>query len=341
LRYPVPPSTSKPKSSSGKKSSGSGSSGKKSSGKSSGSKPAASKPAADPYAKARADQLADQKKAEQKAAARLSAQASRLAQQAAALKVALGSTGFPAQLRRDLGNANLVFNESDALVLSQYNRGKTELEKQKGTSEENRARSLQEAGQNAGRERNEALAQGIQHGISATDMLKAQGASLRNWSLNTNQVQSNYTDEVNSLQSEHSQMVNTVVTSRQQAWREREEQRTQLYRGYYDNIGQVYTEIGNKLGESAQYYDMANEQVASKTYQNRAKSANASAMANLRTAAAQTGKGYKQLATPTSITKWQGTANIRNSTDARQWGNQALEIKDAQGASARLRKWEE
>lgn len=336
--YPVPPRASTPKSSSSSSSRSSGS--KKSSGgkKSSGSKKAAAAP--DPYAKARADQKRDQLAAEKKAAARLSAQAARLGQQAEALKVALGSTGFRATLNRDLGNANLVFSESDALVLSQYNRGKTELEKQKGTSEENRARSLQEAGQNAGRERNEALAQGIQNGVSATDMIKAQAASLRNWSLNANQVQTNYTDEVNSLQSEHSQMVNTVVTSRQQAWREREEQRTQLYRGYYDNLGQVYTEIGNKLGESAQYYDMANEQVASGTYKARAKSANASAMSNLRTAALQTGKGYKQLATPTSVTRWQGTANIRNSTDARQWGNQALEIKDAQGASSRLRKWQ-
>lgn len=290
----------------------------------------------DPYARARADQKA----AESKAAARLAAQAARLRAQADALKIALGSKGFKAELNRQLGNANLEFSEKDSLILSQYERGKQALEQQKGTTEDQRARSLQEAGQNSGRERNEALQQGIQNGISATDMIKAQAASLRNWSLNSQQVQTNYTDEINGLQSEHGQMVNSVVSSRQSAWREREQQRSQLYRTYYDNRGQAETEVGNKLGESAQYYDMANEQKGSKSYKSGAKGASAEALKYLRAAAAETGKGYKELATPGSVMNWKGTAQLNNSTDARQWGTQTLEIKDAQGADKKLRKWE-
>ncbi len=291
----------------------------------------------DPYARARADQKA----AESKAAARLAAQAARLGQQAAALKIALGANGFRKELNRQLANANLEFSEEDALILGQYNRGKTALEQQKATTEDQRAHSLQEAGQNAGRERQEALQQGIANGISATDMLKAQGASLRNWSFNAGQVQTNYTDEVNGLQSEHSQMVNSVITGRQAAWREREQQRSQLYRGYYDNRSQALTEIGNKYGEAAQYWDMANEQKASGKYKSSAKSANATALANLKSAAGEVGKGYAEKATPTAVLGWKGTANIKNTTDARQWGNQALELKDAEGASNKLRKWEE
>ena len=201
--------------------------------------------AVDPYAQARADQKA----AEKKAAERLTSQASRLKEQAEALKAALGDDGFKAALERELANADLEFKEEDALILAQYGRGKEALERQKGTTEDNKARSLQEALNNAGRERNEALAQGIANGVGALDMLAAQAASLRNWAFNAGQVQTNYTDEVNGLQSEHSQMVNSVVTSRQAAWREREQQRAQLYRGYYDNRSQVLTEIGNKLGE--------------------------------------------------------------------------------------------
>lgn len=135
-------------------------------------------------------------------------------------------------------------------------------------------------------------------------------------------------------------MVNSVVSSRQGAWREREQARGQLYRGYYDNRGQALTEVGNKLGESAQYYDMANEQKKSGKYTSGAKAANAEALRTLRAAALETGKGYTDRATPTSITKWEGTAKINNSTDARQWGKQELEIKDAEGASSKLRKWE-
>jgi hypothetical protein len=290
----------------------------------------------DPYARARADQKA----AESKAAARLAAQGDLLMKQAAALKLALGSKGFRAELNRQLAAANLEFSEEDKLVLAQYERGKSSLEQSAVTSGDNRARSLQENAQNTGRERNEALAQGIQQGISATDMLKAQSASLRNWSLNANQVQTNYTDENNSIQSEHSQMVNAVVSARQGSWREREQQRTQAFRTYYDNFGQVQTEVGNKLGEASASYDMAYEQKASKAYKKKSDSAEKTALAALRSAALQTGKGYTERATPTTITRWEGSADIKNSTDPRQWGDQSLEIKDAEGASSRLRKWE-
>jgi hypothetical protein len=326
-----PPSGgSAPKSSGGSRSSG----GSSSSSRSSSSRSSGGSSSSDPYARARADQTAR----DNKAATRLAAQAARLRAQANALKIALSATGFKAELTRQLGNANIEFTEKDSLILGQYDRGKSALEQQKTTTEDNRARSLQEAGQNSGRERNEALQQGIDNGISATDMLKAQAASLRNWSLNTNQVQTNYTDEVNGIQSEHSQMVNSVVSSRQAAWREREQQFSQLYRGYYDNRGQALTEVGNKLGESAQYYDMANEQKASSSYKSAAKKANDEALRTLRAAAAETGKGYKERAAPTAILGWKGTAKIENTTDPRQWGDQTLELKDAEGA--KLRKWE-
>ena len=195
-----------------------------------------------------------------------------------------------------------------------------------------------DAGSNAGRERAEALQEGILNGVGVVDMVKAQAASLRNWSFNAQQTQTNYTDEMNGIKSEHSQMVNSVVTARQTAWREREQQRTQLFRTYYDNRGQVETEIGNKLGESSQYWDMANEQLGSGTRKKQAKSTHSQAMASLRAAAGETGKGYAERATPKSITEWEGTANLRNTTDPRQWGEPVLDVKDAEGAQ--LRKWE-
>lgn len=335
--YPTPPKPSapKPKTSGGggsSKSSGGGG-GSRTSGGGGGGGGGGGK---DPYAQARADQKAQEKKA----AARLSSQAAKLAEQAAALRLALGAKGFRAELNRQLSNANLEFNEENTLILSQYERGKKALETQAKTTDDQRARGLADSSGNAGRERSEALQQGIENGISASDMIKAQAASLRSWSFNAGQVQTNYVDEINGIQSEHSQMVNSVVTSRQQAWREREQQKAQLYRGYYDNRGQVLTEIGNKLGESSQYYDMANEQASSSKYRAKAKSSQKTAMDNLRAAALETGKGYAERATPTSITKWEGTANIKNTTDARQWGKQELEIKDAEGASAKLRRWE-
>ena len=53
----------------------------------------------DPYAQARADQKAQEKKA----ATRLSSQAAKLKAQADALRIALGSKGFQAELNRQLG----------------------------------------------------------------------------------------------------------------------------------------------------------------------------------------------------------------------------------------------
>lgn len=330
--YPTPPKTTSTRTYTPSKSKTSSGGRTSSSGRTSTAK------AVDPYAKARADQLADQKKAETKAAKRLTSQAERLKQQADALKIALGAEGFLKTLRQELKNADLEYSEEDALILGQYARGKEALERQAGTAEDNRGRSAEEALNNAGRERNEALQQGIANGVGALDMLKAQSASLRNWAFNVGQVQSNYNDEMNSLQSEHSQMVNSVVTGRQTAWREREQQYAQLYRGYYDNRGQVLTEVGNKLGEASQYYDMANEQVESKKSSSAAKAASDSALANLRAAAKETGKSYVERATPDAITKWEGTAKIENRSQPRQWGQQTVQMKDAEGAT--LRRWE-
>jgi len=291
----------------------------------------------DPYARARADAKA----AEAKAAKRYAAQGDLLLKQANALKRALSSKGFRKDLRRQLAAANLEFSEENKMILAQYARGKESLELSADTAEDNRARSTQEAGGNASRERNEALQQGIENGVGAIDQLKAQAASLRNWSFNMGQVNSNYTDEVNSLKSEHAQMVNSVVTARQNAWREREQQRAQSYRTYYDNRGQVLTEIGNKRGEASAAYDMANEQKSSSTYKKKSNSAEKAAIRSLRAAALQTGRGYSERATPSSITNWEGSANIENRIDPRQWGEPVLEMKDAEGASSRLRRWEQ
>ena len=335
-----PPATSAPKARpSSKSSGGSSSSGRSrsSSRRSSSSRSGGGGGSSDPYARARADAKA----AEAKAAQRYAAQADLLLKQAEALKVALGSTGLRKELYRQLGAANLEFREEEKMILAQYARGKSSLEQSASTSEDSRARSSQEARQNASRERNEALQQGIENGISATDQLKAQAASLRNWAFNMGQVESNYTDEMNSIQSEHSQMVNSVITARQSAWREREQQRSQLYRGYYDNRGQVYTEIGNKRGEASAAYDMANEQKSSSTYRKKSASAEKNALNSLKAAAKQTGYGYTEKSTPSVITKWKGTADIEANNDPRRWGQPTLETKDAEGASSRLRKWEQ
>jgi len=291
----------------------------------------------DPYAQARADAKA----AEAKAAKRYAAQADLLLKQANALKIALGKTGFRRDLRRQLAAANLEFGEENKIILAQYARGKQSLERSADATEDNRARSTQEAGQNASRERSEAIQQGIAQGVGAIDQLKAQAASLRNWSFNQGQVESNYTDEMNSLESEHAQMVNSVITARQSAWREREQQKAQLYRGYYDNRGQVLTEMGNKQGEASAAFDMANEQKATKTYKTGSTRAEKSALASLREAARMTGKGYAERATPKSITEWEGNADISGKQDPRRWGQPTLEVKDAEGASSRLRKWEQ
>ena len=144
---------------------------------------------------------------------------------------------------------------------------------------------------------------------------------------------------MNSIKSEHAQMVNSVVTARQSAWREREQQRAQLFRGYYDNRGQVLTEMGNKQGEASAAYDMATEQKSSATYKRLSGTAEKSALQSLREAARMTGKGYAERATPKSITEWEGSADIQAHSDPRRWGQPTLEVKDAEGA--KLRKWEQ
>ena len=83
---------------------------------------------------------------------------------------------------------------------------------------------------------------------------------------------------------------------------------------------------------------MANEQVTSEDSKSAAKEAADRALEAYRDAASETGNSYAERAAPDRITKWQGSAKIENTNDARRWGQQTLEMKDAEGAT--LRKWD-
>jgi hypothetical protein len=281
---------------------------------------------------------AREREQERKAAAKYSDQAQRLKNQADLLRIALGKKGFKKALKTQLGNVRLQFNEQDDLILKQYRRGRGELETQVTATERGLSQDTVAALSNAGRERNEALQKGVSNGVGLSDMLRAMSASLRNWSFNQSQVNEAYNDTLNSLNSSNTEMENMVLAQRQGAWRQLEEQRTGLYSDYYDARTRTLTDIGNKLGESASYWGMAQEASGSRLRKAAEKRMERQANAAFRRASLETGRAYDERATPDRITDWEGGDSFENSSASMRFARSGADIKDAEGAT--LRRWE-
>jgi hypothetical protein len=288
---------------------------------------------AEARAKAEADKL------KQKAADKYAGAADRLMKQAAALKTALGSSGYKKALTQQLKNVDLRFNEQDALVLDQYARGRKELERKETTTRDELDTGTNAALSNAGRERSEALMSVVAQGASGSDSLRAQAASLRNWNANAREVQSNYVDALDSLNSANSEMVNMVRSQRQNAWRSREEQRGTLYNRYYDQMSQTWTDYGNKMGEAGNMWDSALEQWDKDkgAWKKKLKTSNAESEKAFKEAAKLTGQTYTERATSSTIKNWKGAGDFEYDSNPNRWARPQLEYKESEGAT--LRRW--
>lgn len=293
--------------------------------------------APDPYAAALARQEAEAAKAKEKLAQRLEDQAKILMDQASALKIALGDSGYKARLNQQLKNIELVWKEADELLLKQYRTGHGALSDQADVNEESRQGGIVASLMNAGRERSAALSEAMANGSGETDLLRAQSASLRNWFFNTGEVQGDYVDTLTQLRSSASELHSSTLTARQSAFREAEADREQVTNAYYDNLSQVQTEIGNKLGEAASYWGMSAEQLSNTTRVNEQKRLKRESQQAFEEASRLTGKSYTQKDTPTGITEWKGNPEFENSTNAAAWVTQDLSMKTAEGAT--LRRW--
>lgn len=286
-------------------------------------------------AEARAKKLQDDR--DKKAANKYQSAAERLIAQADKLKIALGKDGYKKRLTQQLKNVTLQFNEQDSLILDQYARGRRELERKEATTTDELSTATSSALTNLGRERAEAMQQVTLQGASGTDMLRAMGASLRNWQANQREVTGNYVDAMDALNSSEAEMVNMVRSQRQSAWRQREEQRSTLYNRYYDQLSQTYTDYGNKLGEAANMWGEAVESWSTDARKKAEKKAKTDSEKAFEQAAKMTGKSYTELPVSSGIKNWKGRGEFDTVVNPQQFARPELQLREGEGAT--LRRW--
>lgn len=283
--------------------------------------------------------LAQQKKQQKAANKRYLELAATIGQQAKAWQFTLGAKGFQNRLAQRLANANLVWKENDALLQSEYANQVKSLE---GAVKDNEAAADEKSYlnlTNKGRERVQALQEAANQGAGESDMLRAQEASLRNWSANQSDINRGYYDTLRSVNSSLADLTGQTRTARVNAVVDRNADRDMAWTQYYDARSEAYTQLGNTLGQQAEYYGLANEQVGSKkTQKKRRRAATASGKA-FHDAAVLSGMAYKNTGVPDEIKEWKGAdefEGLLNNTSLA--GSQGVtENKRPEGAS--LRRW--
>lgn len=319
----TPPSTSGSGSGGGTGSSGQGSSGASGSGGGGG------------YA----SYLAAQRKAQAKAAQRWLDQAATIEKQAKAIRFALGHS-FDKALRIKLRNSLRSMRQQDEMLMESYGSRLGDLAGAASDNEQATADQTFAAMSNASRERANAVAEAMNSGAGETDVLVAQGMALRSWDANQSEINRAHADTLRSINSSRGDLVADVATGRANIALQTNADREQLWTNYYNQRSEAYTNLGNVLGQAAEYYGYAQEAKASKKAKRGKKtSAEQSGRAFMR-AAREAGKSWENPGVPQRIQDWTGAPDFESATSAAPIESALTTVKAADAPEgATLRKW--
>lgn len=272
-----------------------------------------------------------------RAALRYAEQAQTLQLQAQALRVALSKKGFKAALKQKLANVNLVTRQQDKELMRSYRDRVGSLKD--SDSDNQKAASAQTFANlsNAGRERANALSEAMLQGAGESDVLRAQGMALRNWNANQNEVNRSFFDTQSSINSALNDLTVDTRTGRMNIALQANADKEMLYSNYYDRRSETLTQLGNTLGQMAEYYGMANEQEKSKGYQNKQDKFSDKSGDVFTQAALNSGKAWKNPGIPKKIRKWEGRDDFEGGMNNRQFRRQDVDLSRPEGAT--LRSW--
>lgn len=231
-------------------------------------------------------------------------------QQIDALKIALGDEGYRKALQRQLENTFGWQRASDREILSGYDDRVGAL---RGSARDNERRQADQGFMNLtnrGRERANAMSEATLQGAGESDLLAAQGASLRNWSANQSDIDTAYFDTLRGINTSLVDMTADTHQARVQNVLDYQTNRNSLWSEYYGNRGDTYTALGNALGQQAEYYSLANEQIASKDVKGKGTSAAELSGNYFSKASRMTGMAWKAPPVPKAIRNWEGAGVI-------------------------------
>lgn len=284
-----------------------------------------------------AQQKRDQKKAQHKASSRYLAQAHTLSLQAKALRVALGKHGFLQALNQQLANLDLVTGQQDLAMRRDYRTRLGSLE-QSNTDNEVAAGAQTYANlTNRTRERSNALSEATANGAGESDLLRAQSASLANWNSNQNEINRSFYDTRSSINAGVRDLNTDTRTARINNALAADSDRGQLWQTYHNQRSESLTQLGNTLGQMADYYGMAKEQDGrGGKKQKRATRAYGRAVTR---AAVEAGQAYDSPGVPKKILNWQGHSDFEGQINNSGLSSQATDLSEKKPEGATLRSW--
>lgn len=272
------------------------------------------------------------------AADRYMSQAMNLRIQAKYWRQILSKKGFRKALMQKLENVDLRENQQDSQAMDNY---RDRVGSLKNANEDNTKDVNAKTNanlMNASRERANALSEAALQGAGESDVLRAQGASLRNWASNQGEVNRAYFDTQTALNSSLTDLNVDVGDQRFNIAQQANESREMLWSNYYDRRSEALTQLGNTMGEISSYYAMANEQEGSKKRRQLEKDWRDKAKDTYADLAKNTQKAWDDPGVSKKIRKWDGRDAFQPVMDPRSFGPQDLSMKRPSGAD--LRKWE-
>ena len=295
--------------------------------------------AAQRAAQAKADRQAAQ--AKHKAAVKYLGQAKTLGEQAAALRLALGKTGFKKALDTRLANITFRTGQRDDILMRGYNDRIGTLEKAAGDNEKQIGTQNFDNLANRARERGNALSEATAQGAGESDMLRAQGMSLRNWNFNETTNTRAFYDTLTSINGQRTDLNVDTLTARANLYGQANADREGQWTDYYAHRSEVYTQLANTYGMQAEQYGNALEMQGSKrarTGLRRARRQSRQAQTGM---ARATGMAWKDPGVPDRIQNWRGRGEILGdvSNDVQADADTELSYRKPQGAT--LRSWED
>ena len=192
---------------------------------------------------------------------------------------------------------------------------------------------------NAGRERQNALSEAMLQGAGESDVLRSQGASLRNWSANQGEVNRAFFDSQTAINSSLTDLNVDTRSGRFSVAMQANQDRELLWSNYYDRRTEALTQLGNTMGQISEYYAMSNEQEKSKKAQNLEDKWRDKSKDVFGKVAKNTQKAWEDPGVSKSIRKWEGRDGFDQGMNPSQFSNQGFEPL-ARPEGADLRKWE-
>jgi hypothetical protein len=193
---------------------------------------------------------------------------------------------------------------------------------------------------NRGRERANALSEVMAQGGGESDLLRAQGMSLRNWNANQNEVNRSFFDTLTSVNQSLNDLNVDTKSARVQAAQGMIADKAQLWNGYFDAKSEALTQLGNTYGQMAEYYGMADEQVGSKKRKRTQDKLQDKSGRAFMKAARVGSQSWDAPDVDKDVMDWQGQGDFAGSLSNTNLGSVAPGTAMARPEGATLRKWD-